>query len=147
VEFLTPRRVYVDEDPHKDVAPRLTDIGHAAVSTVQLGFKGRSDPWQLAFAARERRIFVTCNFKDFSMLHEAWTSWSTEWGIETRVPHAGILVIPNGSEIALNQMVDVVADLFEQEGMLDNRFFRWRGSTGWRELFPAMYSPPSDDST
>jgi hypothetical protein len=146
MEQLTSRQIYVDEDPHKDLAPRLTDIGHAAVSTEQLGFKGRSDPWQLAFAAREQRIFVTCNYKDFYMLHEAWTSWSTEWGIEERVRHAGILVIPNGSEVTLDLMVDIVAEILERESAPDNRFFRWRRSTEWIELFPGTDFASPDSS-
>jgi hypothetical protein len=133
---LTPRQLYVDEDPHKDLAPRLSEVGHLADSTMQLGLKGRSDPWQLAFAARERRTFVTCNFKHFEMLHEAWTSWSAEWGIGPDVPHAGILIIPNGREISLDQMVAIVAEILERESSLDNRLFRWRQSTRWLDLFP-----------
>jgi hypothetical protein len=144
---LTPRQLYVDEDPHKDLAPRLTDVGHFAVSTLQLGLKGHSDPWQLAFAARERRIFVTCNFKHFEMLHEAWTSWSAEWGIESRVRHSGILVIPNGSEITVDQMIAIVAEILDRESDLNNRLFRWRPSTGWRELYPGVRAASSDSST
>src|SRR5262249_29968822 len=92
-------------------------------------------PWQFAFAARERRVFITCNFKHFEMLHEAWTSWSAEWGIRSRVSHAGILVIPNGSEIALEQMVAIVVEILDRERNLDNGLFHWRHSTGWVELY------------
>jgi hypothetical protein len=143
---LTPRLLYVDEDPHKDLAPHLTDVGHAAVSTNERGHMGRSDPWQLAVAARERRVFITCNFDDFRLLHEAWTSWSTEWGIESRVRHAGILVIPNGNEMMLGQMVDIVVEILEQESTLDNRLFRWRRSIEWLEVFPVTQWASPDPS-
>jgi hypothetical protein len=146
VEQLTARSLYADEDPSQDLAPRLTDIGHTAASTNGLGFNGRSDPWQLAYAARERRIFVTCNYKHFEMLHEAWTYWLSEWGIAAQVPHTGILVIPNGSDISLDQMVAIVAEILEKESKLDNRMFRWRPSTGWLELFPGRQSTPTDAS-
>ena len=76
------------------------------------------------------------------MLHEAWTSWSAEWGIGVQVPHAGILVIPNSSEITLDLMVAIIAEILNQESSLDNRLFRWRRSTGWLELFPGTQSAP-----
>jgi hypothetical protein len=139
--------LYVDEDPHKDVAPRLTELGHQAVTTLQLGLKGRSDPWQLAFSAREHRILVTCNFKHFEMLHEAWTSWSAEWRVESQFRHPGILVIPNGSEISIDLMVAIVAEILERESDLDNRLFRWRRSTGWVELHPESLPPANDSAT
>jgi hypothetical protein len=130
------RRIYADEDPTEELAIRLRGECHDAISVRQMGHKGRTDPWQLTYAARERRIFITCNFKHFELLHEAWTSWSAEWGIDAEVPHAGILVIPNGSEISLHQMVAIVVEILERESSLDNRLFRWRRSTGWIELFP-----------
>src|SRR5262245_17111277 len=127
------RRVYADEDPAEELAVRLRDDGHDSISVRQMGHKGRTDPWHLAYAARERRILITCNYKHFEMLHEAWTSWSEEWGIAARVPHGGILIIPNGREISVEEMVKIVREILAQENELNNRLFRWRRSTGWRE--------------
>jgi len=53
VEQLTAGRLYIDEDPKQELAAWLSDFGHESVSTTQLGHKGRTDPWQLAFAAGE----------------------------------------------------------------------------------------------
>jgi hypothetical protein len=134
VEQLTSWRLYIDEDPKQELAALLTDIGHESVSTAQLGHKGKSDPWQLAFAARERRIFVTCNSKDFVVLHEAWTSWSSEWGITDRVSHAGILLIPQHPSIPPSMIVTAIDELVRREESLSNRLFRWRPAIGWQEL-------------
>jgi hypothetical protein len=128
------RRIYADEDPTEELTVRLHADGHAAISVREMGHKGRTDPWQLAYAARERRILITCNYKHFEMLHEAWTSWSAEWEIAARVPHSGILVIPNGREISIDKMVEIVREILAQESDLNNRYFRWRHSTGWQEL-------------
>jgi hypothetical protein len=143
VEQLTPGRFYIDEDPDQGLAPLLTGIGHGAVSTNELGHKGRTDLWQLAFAARERRTLVTCNIDDFEMLHDAWASWSREWGIGQRVAHAGILLIPQRPDITLFTVISAIDELLRREDSLDYRLFRWRLSTGWVELFPgARFTAP-----
>jgi hypothetical protein len=134
VEQLTPGRLDIDEDPKQELAAWLTDVGHESVSTTQLGHKGKSDPWQLAFAAREGRTFVTCNSKDFVMLHEAWTSWSSEWGIVDHVAHAGILLIPQHPSIPPPMIVSAIDELIRREESLSNRLFDWRPAAGWREL-------------
>jgi predicted nuclease of predicted toxin-antitoxin system len=55
------RRIYADEDPTEELAERLRGEGHDAITVRQMGHKGRTDPWQLAYAAREQRILITCN--------------------------------------------------------------------------------------
>jgi hypothetical protein len=44
VEQLIPGRFYIDEDPQQDLAHWLSDVGHEAVSTTQLGHKGKAIP-------------------------------------------------------------------------------------------------------
>lgn len=128
------RLLYIDEDPSEQLAVLLRADRDDAVTTRERGHKGRTDPWQLAFAARQQRIFVTCNFKDFEMLHEAWLSWSHEWGIRGSVAHPGILILPNGRELLVDQMQSIVRELMDREASLHNRFFRWRRLTGWQDL-------------
>jgi hypothetical protein len=134
MEQLSPGRLYIDEDPDQQLAPLLTTIGHDAVSTSQLGNKGRKDSWQLAFAAHERRTLVTCNIRDFVMLHEAWTSWSQEWRVDTQFPHAGILLIPQRPSIPSSLIVTTIDELLRNEETIANRLFRWRPTTGWQEV-------------
>jgi hypothetical protein len=77
---------------------------------------------------------VTRNTKDFAMLHEAWTTWSDEWGIAGRVAHAGTLLIPQHPSILPSRIVDAIDELLCREESLANRLLQWRPATGWQEM-------------
>lgn len=77
------------------------------------------------------------------MLHDAWTSWSADWGVYESVRHAGILIIPSGNEIGLKQTVAIVDETLTSNPDLANRLFRWRHSTRWSELCPGRRNEAS----
>jgi hypothetical protein len=132
------RRFYVDEDASEDVVPGLRNLGYDVTSTRELGHKGWKDPRQLAFAARDQRTLVTCNAQDFVMLHEAWLLWSQEWDVRQANGHAGILIIPNGSEASIDQMIEVIHEMAQRRVVLSNTLFRWRDVTGWKAIEPNL---------
>jgi hypothetical protein len=126
--------IYVDEDAPVELARALQTIGLHAVATEQAGNKGLRDAEQLAYAWQAGMIFVTCNFKDFALLHEAWSLWPGTWGVASdALAHQGILVIPNGSRAQAPQMAVLIQQFFDSGQRPRNRFFRWRPTTGWRE--------------
>jgi len=127
---LAVARCYVDEDTTEHLVPALEAFDYDAISTRQMGFKGTSDPRQLAFAAHEQRIFITGNLRHYEMLHEAWTTWPRNWSIDAPPSHAGILVVPNGREILLEQIVVILREIVP----LSNRMFFWKAPGGWREI-------------
>lgn len=135
---MTPRRFYIDEDPPEALSEELRALGHDAVNTRELGHKGRRDPWQLAFAARERRIFVTCNHKHFAMLHEAWQLWARDWGATSQAIHAGVLVVPNANSVRVPAMVAMIQEIISTEPILENRMLHWRLASGWAEIRPDL---------
>jgi len=71
MEQLNSGRLYIDEDPDQQLALLLTPIRHDTALTSQLGNKGRTDVWQLAFAAREQRALITGNIR--------YSSYDTTW--------------------------------------------------------------------
>jgi hypothetical protein len=131
---LKQQRLYIDEDPPEALSKELRALGHDAVNTRELGYKGRHDPWQLAFAALERRIFVTCNFRDFAMLHEAWLLWSGEWRLAPKTAHSGVVVLPNDGRTLLPMLVQLVQEVANLEQSLENRLLYWRRGSGWNEI-------------
>jgi hypothetical protein len=123
--------IYIDEDAPEDLARELQAIGLPAIATNQAGNKGLRDAEQLAFAWRAGMIFVTCNAKDFALLHEAWTLWPATWSVASdALEHEGILVIPNGSRAQVPQMAALIRQFFVAGERPRNRFFRWRPTTG-----------------
>ncbi|MDZ7706778.1 MAG: DUF5615 family PIN-like protein [Trueperaceae bacterium] len=73
----------------EDLPPKTADVGRGlgldVVSVHELARTGLSDEHQLAFAASERRILVTCNRDDFVALTRSFYA--------TGRPHAGIVMV------------------------------------------------------
>jgi hypothetical protein len=76
--------------------------------------------------------------QDFVMLHEAWLLWSHAWGVQQATGHSGILIIPNGSEVGIDQMVLIIHEMAQRSDILSNTLFRWREVTGWRVIEPNL---------
>jgi hypothetical protein len=62
-------RLYIDEDVYGDVAPHLRRQGFDAVSVIEAGRGGLTDPDQLQWAVGEGRAMATFNVSDFARLH------------------------------------------------------------------------------
>jgi predicted nuclease of predicted toxin-antitoxin system len=60
-------RLLPDEWLSQRVAEHLRRRGHDVVSVIELGRCEVSDAEQFAFAAAERRTFVTCNYDKLKM--------------------------------------------------------------------------------
>jgi hypothetical protein len=124
----------VDEDVPVALASELQAIGYQAVAAEQVGNKGLRDAEQLAYAWREGMILVTCNAKDFALLHEAWTLWPTIWGVASdALGHEGILVIPNGSRAQAPRIATMIEEFLNSDERPRNRYFLWKTGAGWRE--------------
>ena len=81
-------KFYTDEHIPKAVAAGLWRRGVDALTTQEAGMLGASDEEQLTFAARQGRIFLTCD-NDFLRLHAQ--------GIQ----HAGIVYVNRQTPIGI----------------------------------------------
>lgn len=66
--------LYCDEDVSVRVAVNLRNRGFDVQTTVEAGNLGIDDERQLAYAASQKRVFLTHNLKDFIALHKTWLS-------------------------------------------------------------------------
>lgn len=117
-------RFYIDEDPPDALGPGLRLLGHDAVTTSEIGNKGQTNVAQLAYAAEEGRVLVTCNRKDFELWHEGLLRWSQRWGIVVDA-HPGIIVLPSGSRALLPDMIRALDQFARQALPTTNRLCRW----------------------
>ena len=62
-------RFYIDHDVSRYVATLLRQSRHDACAAFDVGLASVHDGIQLMTAARQRRILVTHNWKDFLLLH------------------------------------------------------------------------------
>lgn len=75
-------RLLLDEDVRPLLAETLRRRGFDARHVDELKRSGLSDPEQLAFAAKQRRAFLTHNIRDFVLLdREYWRKGQTHHGI------------------------------------------------------------------
>ena len=81
-------RLLLDEQLSPAIAEQLKARGHDVVSVAEAGLTGVSDIQVLSSAARDRRVVVTNNIKDFRPLHADTLKMSTA--------HYGILLVPTG---------------------------------------------------
>ena len=64
---------------------------------------------------------MTCNRKDYVLLHDAWQHWSRRWGIQPE--HAGILVVDNTWSSTI--VAERVYAFFMAGQPIANRLYRW----------------------
>jgi len=81
-------RLALDEDVRPLLGRLLRDRGWDAVSVIDVGRAGLSDPEQLAWASGDARVLVTHNGADFARLAVQWLANSTA--------HAGICILKQG---------------------------------------------------
>lgn len=119
---------YIDNDVSLRFAIHLRGRGHQVVTAADLGLAEAKDPIQLLTAAQHRSVLLTHNRKDFVLLHEAWQSWPSPWGVTTPIPHSGILVIPQPLP---PDMADAIEQFLTSHYSWENQLFRWRLSDDW----------------
>ncbi len=95
---------YIDADVSAALAPGLEFWGHIARTAYDLGLRHNSDDQHLLLAAQNSWIFVTCNRRDFILLHDACVRWTVAW--QMPVQHAGILVVPQEPPMPLARDID-----------------------------------------
>jgi hypothetical protein len=79
-------RLYLDDDSASSLLTRLLhQEGHDVQCPVDVGLSGEDDAVHLTQAAREVRVFVTGNYRDFRNLHNLI--------MQVKGHHCGILVI------------------------------------------------------
>jgi predicted nuclease of predicted toxin-antitoxin system len=78
---------YLDENLSQDVAAIAKEYGIDVTCSHDCGLDGSSDEEQLAYAAAERRVMVTRNYRDYSELTKRFQ--------EEGRPHAGVLFVPS----------------------------------------------------
>ena len=76
--------LYLDHDVHRYWARALILHGFAAHTTAEFGNEQLSDEEQLAFAARRGFILISCNLRDFPLIHQRW--------LDSGRSHAGIIL-------------------------------------------------------
>lgn len=124
--------MYLDEDVTERIARPLRGLGHAVVHANEVGRKGRTDPQQLAYASAHGRMLVTCNRKDFIMLHEAWTLCPHGLGGRQQGVHAGIAIVPNSSRISDTELASIIDQLAREVEAAADRLYDWRRDQGWQ---------------
>jgi len=87
-----------------------------------------SDYAHLLHATQNQRILITCNWRDFQLLHGAWTHWTGAWGVTLQ--HTPILVV---SQQVSAQRSAVLIDQFIQGGTpLPGMLYRYHPKTQWQ---------------
>lgn len=115
-------RFYLDENISREVESTLSQNAHDVVHAVDMGNQSKSDPEHLLVAARDDRILVTFNRRDFRVLHQFWTALNV-WGrLDQR--HAGILT--SWGDIPDEPWADLVHAFVSQGRNLNNQMWEWR---------------------
>lgn len=130
------RAFYLDENVTERLAEALADLGFDAISANRR-HKGLNDAAQLLTAARLARILVTTNTSDYLLLHRAWTTWSTAWGLDPVPQHAGILLMHTAPSYNYWRMAEEIAGLMRDDNApetIANRAFAWNVNIGWHEV-------------
>lgn len=127
--------LYLDHNIAAQLADLLDARGHAAQTVGTLGLAAASDDALLLRAAQDARIFVTHNWSDFRLLHDAWQRWSAAWGVTAA--HAGVLVIPTrpvwDTQQAAEEIDRLLTKLPETRHTVTNQLYRWQRDRGWTQ--------------
>jgi len=76
-------KLYLDHDVSYRLAVQLRARGYDAIGAWEVGNAELSDQEQLAYAAKQGRVLITCNAQDFAPLYLEW------WNAGRR--HSGIV--------------------------------------------------------
>ncbi len=125
--------LYLDHNVAAQLADLLQARGHTVQTVGSLGLAAASDDALLLLAAQDARIFVTHNWSDFRLLHDAWQRWSAAWGIAAT--HAGVLVIPTRPVWDTHRAAEEIDRLLttppETGHIVTNQLYRWHRDREW----------------
>lgn len=94
-----------------------------------LGMTASPDYDHLLHATRHGRVLITCNWRDFQLLHGAWKRWTQTWGVQRQ--HASILVI--SQQILPQQASATINQQIQSGATLPNELHRYHPKVGWRQ--------------
>ena len=101
-----------------------------AVETAKgLGMTASPDSNHLLYATQHGCVLITCNWRDFQLLHGAWKDWTRAWGV--RHQHAPILVI--SQQILPQQASNMIDQQIQSGTALPNELHRYHPKVGWRQ--------------
>ena len=79
-------RLYLDDDSaHPLLIRLLRQAGHDVILPADVGMVGKADPVHFIFAAREDRVLISRNYRDFQDLHDLI--------MQTKGHHPGIFIV------------------------------------------------------
>ena len=116
-----------------DLGRRLESAGHSVLRAYDAGIARAPDDEVLLAAVDRGHILITCNSKDFILLHHAWLHWPRAWGIQTAPPHTGILTLPQLRRTEYDQVAGAIDQLVAGRSYLPNELHAWRGIR-WEQL-------------
>lgn len=119
--------LYLDHDISALVARLLSAAGHDVLATRAIGQERAGDHQQLLFSARQGRVLLSHNWRDYRLLHAAWQLWSTAWGSPAQ--HGGILILDHGDPAVLAEQVEA---FIGGSAQARNRLYRFHAGS-WRE--------------
>ena len=121
---------HLDADVSLLLASLLRSAGHGVATARHLGLAAATDDAQLLAAMRSGRMLVTHNRRDFTLLHDAWRSWPTAFGLALPA-HPGILALDHGPPNLLFRVIDEFLAATSPASR-PNEMFWWQGRGGWR---------------
>jgi len=122
----------LEEQTFERITEALVHLGHDAASATRRGNKGLTAGWQLLVAAQLRRIVVSNDVDDFTMLHDAWSAWSQARQVTPL--HADILLIRSSPRLGPDEVAAAIHQCLITHAPIDNRAFVWSLRQGWREI-------------
>jgi hypothetical protein len=124
-------RLYIDADVAPPTITRLRLLNHIVTTASERGMEAAHDEEQLALAWSEQRTLITHNFRDYRLLHRAWSQWQHAWQVVPTSPHFGILIIPQKPLLPHDAAALRLDDLLSTGDELAGRLQVWKPSTGW----------------
>lgn len=139
-------RFLIDEDTSPQLANRLNEHGHDAVTARQLGLAGKRTPDTviLVTAIELDRIVVTENHGHFLELHQFLHRLARAWRVpeepgHQRIVHHGILTVPQMPEHFMSLTEAEISRFVGSRPSLMNELHFWAGGHHWR---PFPVPPP-----
>jgi hypothetical protein len=113
----------------------LLSVGHDASTVRDLEATRLTDDTHLLTAARERRVLVTHDRNDFTLLHDAWLTWPAAFGLALP-PRPGIVVLDPAPHDALFHALDAFLARTVPETW-PNQLYRWHHRDEWHRRVAA----------
>ena len=119
--------LYLDEDIKREIVDLLITPDISVRTTREERRPSASDPFQLAYAAEQGWVNVTCNRNDYHLLHDAWLLWSHRWEVAAR--HSGILALDQGV------MAAAITAMLATGLVLTTAMYDWMARDGMWHLY------------